>query len=91
MLKEESISQFIASHTVNGLRNYRRKFVGIILHKIMQGAHSFKPRFQGTYKLYVRKFQERQPNLYSDTTQDRLTLSKIAHVNQGFDLHSVMI
>ena len=59
--------------------------------KIMQPAHSFKAHFQGTYKLCVRKFQERQPNLYSDTRQERLTFSKIAHVNQGFDLHSVTI
>ena len=33
MLKEESVIQFIASHTGNGLYNYRRKFVSIILHE----------------------------------------------------------
>jgi len=57
----------------------------------MQRAHSFNSRFHGKYKLYVRKFQERQQNLYSDTRQDRLTLSKIAHENKGFDLYNVMI
>ena len=58
----------------------------------VQRADSFKSRFQGTYRLCVGEFQKRQPNLYSDTRQNRLALrSNISHENQGFDLRSIMI
>ena len=92
MLKEESVIQLIASHkSYMTYWKWSPQLSKIILSmKLMQRAHTFKSRFQGTCKLYVRKYQERQPNLYSDTGKDRLTLSKILHENQCFDLHSVM-